>query len=845
MAQTQSTAGSQESQTNIYPNSDQIALWQGMLATEGGLANWLVNNPSYPGGVAAQVAAPTDLTNQLWSQAANTTAAPDTSGTTGQMMNLAGWMNQEMAPTSFNIQPGQLNFTNPFAGGAPTIGATAADYQYNPQQVSGPTVTAQQVQAPGAIAPLSGIAQVSAPSLQQYQMGPAQQVNAPNLSQFTMQAAAPIGAQQIAAPQSWTSPGTAQRYMDPYVQQAVNAQLAQAAVQNQQQINQQQGQAAQQGAFGGSREAIEEANQNLGYQQLASTIEAQGLQSAYQQGVGQFTAEQQMQMQQQQANQQAGLQAALANQQAQQQANVQNLSSFLQTQGLGAQTGLQAGIANQQAGLTVGQQNLAAQLQTQGLGAQLGMQAQLANQSTGLQTALANQQGQEFSAGQQLQAGLANQQANLQAAQATAGYNMQGQLANQASGLQAGLSAEQMGLQGAEANQAAQMQALLTQYQGGLQGALQSQNLGMQGQLYNAQLGLAGNQQNINNLMQQAGITEQAGQFGLAGYSAGLQGLGALGQVAQGQQGYQQQIADTQYQDWMNSIMLPFQAMGAYAGMAAQSPSWGQTTTGDTYTQGQTDQPTFNLGQLVGGIIQGGAQVGAAYVGAAKGGLMSIAEDGTARFDEGGLAGYAEGGEAEEEDGDGDGEIRTPDINFLSGTAKPGPWVTRLSPADEMRFQGWIKNNNIPFEDSPHSDYDMRGFWKAQQQGDPVAKTAVSSFDHRIHFPDVWKTPYHRSFSNESKYATPNAPHWTGDDESGYALRDKLGNVVYDERIQPHYDNGGLAAYGGEKASQFRRKLYGALRQHHNYPAARKSPQRFLDQVLSPESTGLGNLAYA
>ena len=77
----------------------------------------------------------------------------------------------------------------------------------------------------------------------------------------------------------------------------------------------------------------------------------------------------------------------------------------------------------------------------------------------------------------------------------------------------------------------------------------------------------------------------------------------------------------------------------------------------------------------------------------------------------------------------------------------------------------------------------MRGFWKAAQQGNPIAQTAVSPFDGRVHFPDVWKTPYHQSFSNESMYATPNAPHWVGDDENGYALVDKLGSIVRDERI--------------------------------------------------------------
>jgi hypothetical protein len=132
--------------------------------------------------------------------------------------------------------------------------------------------------------------------------------------------------------------------------------------------------------------------------------------------------------------------------------------------------------------------------------------------------------------------------------------------------------------------------------------------------------------------------------------------------------------------------------------------------------------------------------------------------------------GYAEGGAVKE------------DPTF-GGTAQPGPYQTRLPSGDETRFQKWVKQNQIPFDNSPTADYDMRGFWQAAQQGNPVASTAVSPFDHRIHYPDIWKTPYHRSFSNESMYATPNAPHWVGDDQNGYALVDNQGHIVSDERI--------------------------------------------------------------
>ena len=123
-------------------------------------------------------------------------------------------------------------------------------------------------------------------------------------------------------------------------------------------------------------------------------------------------------------------------------------------------------------------------------------------------------------------------------------------------------------------------------------------------------------------------------------------------------------------------------------------------------------------------------------------------------------------------------QVKRPTTGF--GVADPDPdnpnYKTPLSPDDEKKFQAWVKANNVPFDDSPTSDYDMRGFWKAAQEGDSDASTAVSKFDGKIHFNDKFKTPFHKTFSNESQYATSDAPHWEGD-----KLIDKDGNVVADE----------------------------------------------------------------
>jgi hypothetical protein len=113
----------------------------------------------------------------------------------------------------------------------------------------------------------------------------------------------------------------------------------------------------------------------------------------------------------------------------------------------------------------------------------------------------------------------------------------------------------------------------------------------------------------------------------------------------------------------------------------------------------------------------------------------------------------------------------------LREDAKPGPYITKLTPEEETKFQKWVKQNDVPMEnDTATSDYDMRGYFKDNILGGKGQGTKVSEFDNRPHFPDTYKTPYHKTFSNESRYALPSAPHWDGD-----KLIDKNGKVIADE----------------------------------------------------------------
>ena len=91
---------------------------------------------------------------------------------------------------------------------------------------------------------------------------------------------------------AFNSPGMAESYMSPYMQNVVKVQQDEAIRQKQIADQGLQAQATKAGAFGGGRDAImrSEADRNLATQ--LGSIQATGLQNAYQQGMGQFNTEQ-------------------------------------------------------------------------------------------------------------------------------------------------------------------------------------------------------------------------------------------------------------------------------------------------------------------------------------------------------------------------------------------------------------------------------------------------------------------------------------------------------------------------------------------------------------------------
>ena len=430
-----------------------------------------------------------------------------------------------------------------------------------------------------------------------------ERVNALPLERFQMRSADNVGTG------SFTQPGAANAFMSPYMQNVVDIQQREAQRQADIASTKRGAGFAQAGAFGGTRQAIEnaEAARNLATQK--GDIQATGLQSAYQQAQQQFNAEQQ-----------AGLQAALANQAVQQQTGVQNLSALLQTQGLSAQTGLTAQQLNQAAGIDTSKFNQGQLYNTALQNAQLLQQQQLANQGLqgqygltqgqmdqAIRLANANfQQGanvnnqsalnqfslQQASMDQQAaMASLANQQQAAMANQALAGQfglqqgsmEQQAALANQGLAGQFGLQQGSMDQQIAAANLANRQQtamsnqALQGQYglqQGQFNQAANAQNaqLAQQAALANQQAGLTVGQQNLAaNLGVQQLYNNQAMQAQLANQQAGM--TTQQQQEAANQYGYGQSMAAAanraQYGQAANQLQEQANQYGAGYGLQA------------------------------------------------------------------------------------------------------------------------------------------------------------------------------------------------------------------------------------------------------------------------------------
>lgn len=277
--------------------------------------------------------------------------------TTGQESNLSNWAGPYVTEMlgrgrALSEQPYQA-YMGPLTAGTSQLQQTAFQglgSLTTPQAMTTAATTAGNVanlMGQQAYTPTKFDTQFTAPAA--YQQGTFQ-------NQF--QAPADLYKAQDVTTQTFT-PEMAQRYMNPYLQQALDPQLAEARRQAQIQRMQEAGRLSQAGAFGGSRQAIMESEGSRNLLQNLANITGQGYNTAYQQAGQMFTSDQAR-----------ALQAAQANQAARQAAGQQALSAAQ----LQAQYGLSADQAQEASRQFAAQQGMTAAQQA----AQYGQAAQQA-----------------------------------------------------------------------------------------------------------------------------------------------------------------------------------------------------------------------------------------------------------------------------------------------------------------------------------------------------------------------------------------------------------------------------------------------------------------------------------
>lgn len=394
-----------------------------------------------------------------------------------------------------------------------------------------------------------------------------------------------------------TDPRVTQALMNPYTQNVLDVQNKEMQRQADIAGTQRGAQAARAGAFGGSRQAIENAEANRNLAMMKNANQAQALNQAYQQA---------------QAQQQFGANL-----------NLQGLSSAQQGLGTALQggqlglSGLGTALQGQQGALAgVGQAGAMYGLGMQG--AQTGMQgAGLGIQGTQAGLAGVNAANQAYQTGIQ-GAGMGLQGVNTQLA------GVDRQLAGTAQGMQgAGLglqgvgaatNAGQLGLQGAQVG-----------LQGTAQG-MQGAQAGMQGvQGAQAGYGLTGSQAaNLTNMLGQ----QQQNQLGLYGAQSTMGGQ---------QQALEQAKINQAMQDYANAQQYPLMQLGTMSNMLRGLPMQASTTN-------QYAASPNPLSQAI-GTIGAGTSIYNAYNPAPRGAAGGEVKG----YAKGGIMSYDMGGEVEEQ----------------------------------------------------------------------------------------------------------------------------------------------------------------------------------------------------
>ena len=221
-----------------------------------------------------------------------------TSPLTAQAAGIAGDIANKAKSASYSPSEfgNQFSAPNPYSASAFSNQFSAPDKytssNFNYDKVNSPTLTNYQMEGPADVfgqktsaaqlqnAPEVSAAQLQGPERTSFERAEAERIQALPLRDLQMRAAGDISAERIGT-NSFTQPGTADAYMSPYMQSVVDIQKREAARQSGIQGTQQQAQAAQAGAFGGSRDAIMRAERERNLAQQMGDIQATGSQAGF------------------------------------------------------------------------------------------------------------------------------------------------------------------------------------------------------------------------------------------------------------------------------------------------------------------------------------------------------------------------------------------------------------------------------------------------------------------------------------------------------------------------------------------------------------------------------------
>lgn len=355
----------------------------------------------------------------------------------------------------------------------------------------------------------------------------------------------------------------ADQYMNPYTQTALRSTLDEMGRQNQIGQLADQGRAAKAGAFGGSRQAVVQAERDRNFGKAVADTTAKAYDQAYGQAQQQFNTDIQR-----------GLQTGQF-----------NVGTELSRQQQNQQAALQAGQANQAANATAAQfglgQNLQAQQANQAANAQaaqFGLGQNFQAQQQNIANLMAQQQGNQQAA---LQAGQANQAANAQAAQFGLGQNLTAQQLNNANELARRQANQQTGLQSLQLDQASRNQMALANQTARNNMALanedarqrvfginrdtfnQNQDRSLATQTQNQNMGLqafnANRDQFNTDQQRQLASGQLAGQLAPMMQNMSMQDANNILSIGGMQQGLGQQNLTLGYQDFLNQKAQPYE----------------------------------------------------------------------------------------------------------------------------------------------------------------------------------------------------------------------------------------------------------------------------------------------